>query len=328
MEYHPIANAFPLMTGDSYTSLVKSIREHGLKEPIITYEGKILDGRNRARACVLAGVTPVYREWVSQGETPAEYVWIANAERRQLTIGQRAMAAQSLLPYLKAEAKERQGARTDLLNIPANSEECSDPTQPGTRAGEAAQHVAKFTGVGATAIYEAKRLTEMAKADPKAAQIVQQVNDGTMTLHGASVALTGKQRPAKRQLPITQTDSAHDPDLAYLLSQDDDGPAPDEKPQTSPDISAREGISGREFLDVGWRISSLRRAIGKIPAPGIPLQEYIDEWWDGTEPKEFYETREAFRWLFTEFVPMIKPTYDKCEHQTPPMVAWREQHPD
>ena len=59
-EYHEIANAFPLMKGSQFDDLVVDIRANGLRIPITTFEGKVLDGRNRERACLLAGVTPVY----------------------------------------------------------------------------------------------------------------------------------------------------------------------------------------------------------------------------------------------------------------------------
>ena len=48
------------MKGSQFDDLVVDIRANGLRIPITTFEGKVLDGRNRERACLLAGVTPVY----------------------------------------------------------------------------------------------------------------------------------------------------------------------------------------------------------------------------------------------------------------------------
>ena len=56
--FHPLADMFPLMEGDEFNELVKDIRRNGLKQNIIVHEGKILDGRNRYRACLEAGVDP------------------------------------------------------------------------------------------------------------------------------------------------------------------------------------------------------------------------------------------------------------------------------
>lgn len=87
---HPIAAIFPLMSDDIFQTLVRSIQENGFDEnhPIILFHGKILDGRNRYRACIKSSVNPVFRDW--SGENPWEFVWIQNATRRHLEPGQRA----------------------------------------------------------------------------------------------------------------------------------------------------------------------------------------------------------------------------------------------
>lgn len=58
LEFHPIANCWRLIEGERFTELVDDIRTNGLREPIVLFEDKILDGRNRYRACREAGVEP------------------------------------------------------------------------------------------------------------------------------------------------------------------------------------------------------------------------------------------------------------------------------
>jgi ParB-like chromosome segregation protein Spo0J len=63
-EFHPAAALFPLMDvdGPEFGELVRDVQEHGLVQPIVLHEGKILDGRNRYRACQHAGVEPRFEE--------------------------------------------------------------------------------------------------------------------------------------------------------------------------------------------------------------------------------------------------------------------------
>jgi hypothetical protein len=55
---HEFANLFPMISGKQFDELVASIADPaiGMIEPIITFEGKILDGPNRYAAAQAAGV--------------------------------------------------------------------------------------------------------------------------------------------------------------------------------------------------------------------------------------------------------------------------------
>ena len=91
LEAHPLAEMFPLMDHESITALADDIKQNGLNQPILIHEGLILDGRNRFKACQLAGVDPVFDNY--QGDDPLGYVLSLNLHRRHLTPSQRAALA-------------------------------------------------------------------------------------------------------------------------------------------------------------------------------------------------------------------------------------------
>jgi protein gp37 len=94
MEFHPIAEVWPLMEGEDLAMLAMNIKEHGLRHPILLYEGRILDGRNRWLACDAAMVAPVFE--VYDGKDPIGMVLSLNQDRRHLHVGQRALIAARL----------------------------------------------------------------------------------------------------------------------------------------------------------------------------------------------------------------------------------------
>ena len=116
IEFHPLANIFPLLDGDEFQSLADDIREHGLRESIWLYDGQILDGRNRYRACAIAGVDADFRQY--NGDDPLAFVISLNLKRRHLNESQRAMVAAKI-----ANAEHGGDRRSDqAANLPLVSQ--------------------------------------------------------------------------------------------------------------------------------------------------------------------------------------------------------------
>lgn len=94
LEFHDYAQLFPLIVGDEYQALLDDIDTNGQREPIVLYEGKILDGRNRYRVSKDLLIEPCTEEFT--GEDALGYVLSLNLYRRQLTVAQRALIAAEL----------------------------------------------------------------------------------------------------------------------------------------------------------------------------------------------------------------------------------------
>lgn len=104
MQYHDAANIFPMMTEDEIEALGQDIEDNGQCEPIETFEGKILDGRNRFEACLMFEITPEFVPWT--GDDPVAYVLSKNLHRRHLTESQRAMIGAR---YAKTKSSDESG---------------------------------------------------------------------------------------------------------------------------------------------------------------------------------------------------------------------------
>jgi hypothetical protein len=90
MKQHPLSAAFPLPTPAEFDALRDDIKEHGQRHPIIIYQGMVLDGWTRMRACLEIGKEPYTKEY--GGSDPAGYVLSSNLHRRHLSASQRAGA--------------------------------------------------------------------------------------------------------------------------------------------------------------------------------------------------------------------------------------------
>jgi len=102
-EVHPAAECVRMMTDEEFQRLVADIAANGLLEPIklgrVNGESpKVIDGRNRLKACDQIGVSPefVTLEFESEAELRS-YIGSMN-ERRDISKGERAMMLALLYP--------------------------------------------------------------------------------------------------------------------------------------------------------------------------------------------------------------------------------------
>jgi len=173
-KYHELSTVFVSFEDtQEFDWLIGSIKQYGLFEPILMWQGWIVDGRHRHMACLKADVKPTY-EYLPDDmpfNVVRDRVVAANLMRRHLTTGQRAMTAAAL-------ANMTSGARTDL--------------EPKTNSSEvkSTKDSADQLNVGTTAVKTAKAI----KRD--APDLADEVSKGNMTLNAAD-----KERRKRKGLP-------------------------------------------------------------------------------------------------------------------------------
>ena len=200
MEFHEIAKPIPMMNPEELGRLKDDIKANGLLEPIVLYEGKILDGRNRYLACIEVGIEPRYIQY--EGDAPVQYA-ISKINRRNLNAGQLAFIALKYKPLLEEEAKKRSGMRTDLC----------EPVHTGSM-GRASDKAGELLGVTGRYVSYAEEVKE------KAPELVPQVLSGEMPLTKAIQEVKNQEKLEKRKEAITKASTITLPYLSNIKFQD------------------------------------------------------------------------------------------------------------
>jgi len=177
LEAHPVADMFPMMSADELQGLIEDIRTHGLREPIWLHpDGRIVDGRNRYKACLEGAVRPRFRTWDANGSL-ADFVLSLNLHRRHLSQSQKAVIALRVEEQYATEAKERM-ADAGRRSAPGRPIEKGVEIVPPLSAddGKARERAGKAVGVSGRYVQDAKRLAD------EAPDLVAAVESGEMSL--------------------------------------------------------------------------------------------------------------------------------------------------
>ena len=161
---HALSRAFPAMLSEELAALSADIAVHGQREPGILFEGELIDGWHRQRACIMANVDFVAVEYT--GTDPVALVMSRNAFRRHLTASQRAAAVVACHQWMAVGRPENNSA-------------------PGAELTQTSAKMAAQAGTGTRTIEQAKVAVKAGLGDA--------VRDGQMSAKAAAKLATGKQ---------------------------------------------------------------------------------------------------------------------------------------
>jgi hypothetical protein len=140
-EVHPAANIFPMIKGAAFNELVDDIRENGINEPVVFWNGKLLDGRNRSMACLEIGIDPLDHAIDIDPETdPVAFVLSANLHRRHLGETEREVVAAKIanLKHGGDRKTEEIKLSNDNLKSAAEAAEQLNVSESGVNRAKAA----------------------------------------------------------------------------------------------------------------------------------------------------------------------------------------------
>jgi hypothetical protein len=202
--WHPAADLMPMCDGEDFDRLVSDIRENGLQVPVVLFGDKVLDGRNRLKACDVANVAPTFISLDSDTAfDPVSWVLSTNLSRRHLTKSQVAcilVDAGELITKLRAEAKARQGTRSDIVEV-----------VPPSDAGKTRDKLGAIGGVSGRYVGMASALKDKApttfewvkKGKESLSKVIRQTAWEGGQIHGIPVYVTQNEKEWKADKDVS-----------------------------------------------------------------------------------------------------------------------------
>jgi ParB-like chromosome segregation protein Spo0J len=161
-----------MLDDEKLDELAEDIRQQGQLQPIWTFEGMILDGRNRFEACRRAEIKPIIMEY--RGDEPTAFAVSLNDRRRHMGKSALAAVAAELEPFFAADAKKRY---EQTVGRPKKSVEKVPPISEGP--SKAREEAAKSVGVNDRYVQDAK------KVKAEAPEVFERLKAGKITLQDA-----------------------------------------------------------------------------------------------------------------------------------------------
>lgn len=154
------------MSPSELDALTADVEAHGQRQPILVYDGQVLDGWHRYQACQRLGLEPRVETFRGGEDEARRLVLSANLHRRHLTASQRAVAVVSVAQW-KPVGKPAVGANS----VPST------------------ELLAEQADVGTSTIEQAKTAVRAGRAD--------EVREGRASVRRVADEERAKRAPAK-----------------------------------------------------------------------------------------------------------------------------------
>jgi len=173
LECHPYCLAIPEMTEQEFAELKEDISGSGLLEPIVLFEGMILDGRHRFRACMELEIEPWFKPFDGP-DSARDYVISKNLRRRNLTEEQVLMATAALARLVRGNPEW-------IAKPPIVSIDTIAPSAPAEPAPLTRKQAAEIAGVGEITMARAMQVDRRG-----APEVVKAVSEGKVSVAAAA----------------------------------------------------------------------------------------------------------------------------------------------
>ena len=203
-ETSPLADAFPLLDEESedFYALAESVEIHGVLEPIVLdFEMRVLDGRNRLRAALIAPDLPRPPQFVFFDDLPIdhnemgerEFVIAKNLARRQMTADQRAAAVALVCSTKIGTAAQRSAENLIPGAVHRRGEITPSKKTESKRTREMVQEEAKVSE------HKARQALDVAVRAP---ELAKEVAAGKVALKDAAKKVREAKANAPKKKPL------------------------------------------------------------------------------------------------------------------------------
>lgn len=169
---HPLGAIFHDMSASAFESLKADIDVNGQIHPIILYQGLVLDGWHRFRACLDLGIEPSHDD-LPDGADPLHHSLASNSHRRQSRLSQLTIAlAEIWIAQEQSESGRMEGRSASPL--------CVALATISSKVKLTKAHVAELLGVTERLVQQARRVVI-----DGAPEIIACVKSGELSLERA-----------------------------------------------------------------------------------------------------------------------------------------------
>ena len=183
-------NIFPEAKAEDFTRLLDDIRTNGFdqKQPVTLYQGEVLDGWNRTKACQELGINPPTITFTGTDADAIAFVMRTN-KRRNLNSGQWACIAAEADDLLSVIAEQVEKERIEKQKANAVNQH-SEPI--GKKLPQpSAQRDDQKTATKAAELFNTNRtyVNQAVKMKAAAPEVFEKVKAGKMTMQDANKAV-------------------------------------------------------------------------------------------------------------------------------------------
>jgi hypothetical protein len=180
-ERHALSAVWPDMTGEEFEELKTDVSANGLFHPIKLFEGKVLDGWHRYRACKETGAKLLSEKFDGDAAAARAYAKGANGPRRNTTASQRALAYAEIANWVQAGraanpapgAELKPNKNNDLKNVTSAAKEArvSDRTmhQAKVVVEKGGEKLKAAVRAGEISLKKATKVVDLPKSEQLAA---------------------------------------------------------------------------------------------------------------------------------------------------------------